>query len=103
MVNVIASIRVKEGKRAELLEIFKANVPAVRAEDGCIDYYPTVDVEANFDYPPQEKDPSLITVIEKWESLAALRAHTKAPHMLAYREKVKDLVTGLSIKVLEEG
>ena len=103
MINVIASIRVREGKRAELLEIFKANVPAVRAENGCIDYYPTVDVDANFDHPPQEKDPDLVTVIEKWESLAALGAHTKASHMLAYREKVKDLVAGLSIKVLEEG
>ena len=103
MINVIASIRVKEGKRAELLEIFNTNVPAVRAEEGCIDYYPTVDVQADFDYPPQDKDPDVVTVIEKWESLAALGAHTRAPHMLSYREKVKDLVNGLSIKVLEQG
>jgi quinol monooxygenase YgiN len=103
MINVIASIGVREGKRAELLEIFNANVPAVRAEQGCIEYYPTVDLEADFDYPPQDKDPNVVTVIEKWETLAALRAHTKAAHMLSYREKVKDLVTGVSVKVLEQG
>jgi quinol monooxygenase YgiN len=32
----------------------------------------------------------------------ALRAHLKTPHMLAYREKVKDIVEVLSIKVLKE-
>ena len=101
MVNVIASIRVKPGKRADLIAAFNANVPNVLAEAGCIDYYPNVDIDAHMTYPPQDMDENVVTIIEKWESLEALHAHTKAPHMATYREQVKDLVEGVSVKVLE--
>jgi quinol monooxygenase YgiN len=47
-------------------------------------------------------DENVVTIIEKWESLEALRDHLKAPHMLAYQEKVKDIVEDRSLKVLEE-
>ena len=100
MLNVIASIRIKEGRVSEFVEIFKANVPNVLAENGCIEYMPTVDLPT--DMPPQEKDGNVVTIIEKWESLEALQAHNSAPHMNAYRERVKDIVEGVSIKVLQE-
>ena len=100
MVNVLASITVKEGKRAEFIAAFKDNLPAVRAEDGCLGYFPAVDIDA--DLPPQQLDANMVTIIEKWESLEALRAHLVAPHMLAYKEKVKDIVEGVSLKVLQE-
>ena len=38
--------------------------------------------------------------MEKWESLEALQAHLVAPHMLEYREGVKDLVQETIIQVL---
>jgi quinol monooxygenase YgiN len=100
MINVIASIRVKQGSLSDFLAICKANVPKVREEKGCIEYFPAVDVDAKL--PPQAKDENVVTVIEKWESLEALHAHLEAPHMLAFREKVKDLVEGRSLKVLRE-
>jgi quinol monooxygenase YgiN len=100
MVNVLASISVKEGKRAEFIAAFKDNLTAVRAEDGCIEYFPAVDIDAGL--PPQQLDENIVTVIEKWQSLEALRAHLTAPHMLAYKEKVKDIVAGVSLKVLQE-
>jgi quinol monooxygenase YgiN len=100
MISVIASIRVKPGSVSEFLEIFKANLPKVRQEKGCIEYFPAVDVDSGL--PPQVLDKNTVTIIEKWESLEALRAHLTAPHMLAYREKVKDIVQNLSLKVLQE-
>ncbi|MCP5149921.1 MAG: antibiotic biosynthesis monooxygenase [Ectothiorhodospiraceae bacterium] len=100
MINVIASIKVKAGQRDAFLAAFKANIPAVLAEDGCIEYYPTVDADSGL--PPQVKDADTVTIIEKWASVAALQAHAKAPHMLAYREKVKDIVVGMSLKVLQQ-
>jgi quinol monooxygenase YgiN len=100
MINVIASICVKAGRRSEFLEIFKSNVPSVIEERGCIEYFPAVDIDA--DLPPQILDENVVTIIEKWESLEALRDHIKTPHMLAYREKVKDIVEDTSIKVLKE-
>ena len=100
MINVIASICVKEGKLSDFLEIFKSNVPSVREERGCIEYFPTVDIDA--DLPPQSLDENVVTIIEKWESLEALRDHLNAPHMLAYKEKVKNIVEDVSLKVLQE-
>ena len=100
MINVIASIRIQPGKRSDFLEIFKANVPRVREERGCIEYVPAVDIEAGF--VPQSVDENVVTVIEKWESLDALRDHIHSEHMLAYKDRVKDMVEDMSLKILEE-
>ena len=100
MIHVIASVSIKQGRRAEFLEIFKANVPNVLEEQGCIEYRPAVDVPAELD--PQVVDENLVTVIEKWESLDHLRTHLTAPHMLDYREKVSSMVEGVVLKVLED-
>ncbi len=100
MIHVVASIRVKAGRGPEFLEIFKANVPSVRAEIGCMAYAPTVDVDV--DLKPQLLDANVVTILEKWESAETLHAHLASPHMLAYRDKVADLVEDVSIKVLRE-
>lgn len=100
MIHVIASIRVKAGKVSEFLEVFKSNIPNVKKEKGCIEYFPAVDVVT--DLPPQRLDENLVTIIEKWESLEALGDHLEAPHMLAYRQRVGDIVEKVSLKVLTE-
>jgi quinol monooxygenase YgiN len=100
MIHVIASVQVKPGNVPEFLKIFKTNVPLVRAEQGCIQYVPAVDIDAEL--PPQNMDNNEVTIIEAWESLEALRNHLAAPHMLAYREKVSDIVKNVSLKVLQE-
>lgn len=100
MVSVIASFQVKAGCRGRFLEIMKANVPAVVAEAGCVEYRPTVDVDSGL--PPQQKDADRVVLIEKWDSLEALKRHLATPHMAAYREKVKDLVAKVSLKVLQD-
>ena len=100
MVNVIASIEIKEGHVEEFNKIFVANVPNVLAEKGCIEYAPTIDVPTNIGV--QKTNKNIVTIIEKWESLDHLYAHLKAPHMNTYREKVKDIVVGVSIKVLNK-
>ena len=91
MIHVVATIKVKPGTREKYLGILKANVPNVLAEKGCIAYSPAVDVESGI---PVQVDlrPDVVTLIESWESLEDLRVHLKSPHMLAYREKVKDRI-----------
>ncbi len=100
MINVIASIRVKTGKLSDYLAILKANMPVVKKEKGCIEYVPTIDVDTKL--PPQVLDKNCVTLLEKWESLEALHVHLGAPHMLDYREKVKDLIESVTLKVLQE-
>lgn len=98
MIDVIATIRVKPGCRDQFLAKFKANVPAVLAEQGCIHYYPTVDMDSGI--AAQATDAGSVTVIEQWQNLEALHAHLAAPHMAAYRETVRDIVEGVSLKIL---
>ena len=45
MIHVIAVITAKPGKREAILQVFRANVPAVRAEKGCMEYGAAVDAE----------------------------------------------------------
>ena len=44
--------------------------------------------------------PDAFVVIEKWESLDALKAHGAAPHMAAYAAKTKELLASRVIHVL---
>jgi quinol monooxygenase YgiN len=98
MVNVIASIEVKEGKLEQFLDIFNSNVPNVLAENGCIEYIPAIDIIT--DLSAQILNKNEVTVIEKWASMEDLQAHLAAPHMSDYRIKVKDLVSKVTLKVL---
>ncbi len=100
MINVIASINIKEGRLAEFVEVFKSNIPNVLEEKGCIEYTPHIDFPTGL--PPQELNNNVVTIIEKWDSLDDLKTHLSAPHMLVYKEKVKDLVDKVSLKVLGE-
>jgi quinol monooxygenase YgiN len=101
MIHVIASVRVKPGRLDDFLGLLKTIAPTVREEKGCIRYDPMVDIVSGL--PPQVLDPNLVTLIEAWESLEALRNHLKTPHMAAFFEKRKDMVEGgSSLKVLQE-
>jgi len=99
MITVIASINVVPDRVVEFVTLFNENVPNVLAEDGCIEYYPTVDIETGLDL--QQTDPAVVTIVECWESIDALKRHLKAPHMAHYREQTKELVQGVRIKVLQ--
>lgn len=100
MIHVIATIEIVDGKRHDYLAAFHELVPLVRAEEGCIEYGPAIDVATQIEIqePLQE---NMVTVIEKWESIAALQAHLQAKHMQENREKVKDMLAGVKIRILE--
>ena len=100
MICVLASITVKPEKKAEYIELFKANVPNVLAEDGCIEYAPMID--ENIDVEIQSLDDCVVTIVEKWESVAHLKAHFQAPHMLTLKQAVADMVENVSLKVLSD-
>lgn len=99
MINVIAILTAKPGKREDLLALFHANMPAVHAEDGCIEYGPAVDTDHAIASASFGADS--FVVIEKWTTKEALSAHAKAPHMAAYAGKARDLIASRVIHVLE--
>jgi quinol monooxygenase YgiN len=99
MIHVIAVITAKPGQRENILTHFRANVPAVRAEKGCLEYGAALDADTSL--PIQAKwGPDTFLVIEKWESLEALKAHGAAPHMAAYAGKTKEFIAGRQIYIL---
>ena len=100
MIHVIATIELADGKRAEFLDKFRQLVPKVRAEQGCLEYGPTIDVATEI--PAQEgARENVATIVEKWENIEALEKHLVAPHMNEYRGSVKDLVVKLDLRILE--
>ncbi len=100
MIHVIATIELAPGKREAFLNEFRQLVPKVLAEAGCLEYGPTVDVASEIAAQGAVRE-DVVTVVEKWSDLAALRAHLVAPHMEAYRPRVKDIVRSTKLQILE--
>src|ERR1700741_4320828 len=99
MIHVIAIITAKPGQRETILAAAKANIPAVKAEAGCIEYAPAVDAEGLGSFQTKF-GPDTFVFVEKWRDAAALQAHAAAPHMATYAGKVKDLIASRVIHVL---
>jgi quinol monooxygenase YgiN len=99
MLHVLAFITAKPGMRDAVLKEFRANMPAVHAEEGCIEYVPVIDLPA-FGSSRSELGPDTFVVIEKWASPEALKAHAAAPHMKAYAARTADMVESRAIHVL---
>ncbi len=100
MIHVLAMIQLNPGRRTGFLAEFHKLVPRVRAEDGCIEYGPTVDATTDISAQvPVRAD--VVTVVEKWASLDHLKAHLVAPHMETYRAAVKDMVVDMTLYILE--
>ncbi len=76
---IVANIYPKAGKEDALLARIQANIPLVRKEHGCLRY----------DLHQSMKGKGFM-FYEIWADKDAFEAHGKAPHMLAYREEIKD-------------
>jgi quinol monooxygenase YgiN len=99
VIHVLAVITAKPGLREAVLQEFRANMPAVHAEEGCIEYGPAVDAEG-FGAFQTAFGPDTFVVIEKWASAEALKAHAAAPHMAAYAARTRPMIASRAVHVL---
>ncbi len=76
MICVIATIKAKAGQRNALLACIQDNLSNVHAEIGCVEYQPMVDIESSLG--AQELDENIVTMVEKWETMANLDAHARS-------------------------
>lgn len=76
MIVVNAIVQSAEEDIAALKSAIATMEQASRAEDGCLDY--TFSVELN--------DPTVLRITEKWDKLESLQAHMQVPHMAAFQE-----------------
>lgn len=100
MIHVIATIELHEHQRDAFLGEFHKIIPEVLNESGCLAYAPAVDANTDIDRQTR-KGNNCVTIIEQWESVEALKAHLVAPHMLSYRERVKDFIAKATLHILE--
>ncbi len=100
MIYVIATIKLRPNSRDPYLKILQKNVPKVKAEAGCLQYEPAVDIDSGLAFQEAVRT-DVVTIVEAWESLEHLVAHLKTPHMLAYRDAVTKYVRKVSVQVME--
>ncbi len=100
MICVIATIEVAAGCRDELLKLLGQVTPRVRTEAGCIEYSPLLDSPSGL--PNQEPlSPNAVLLVEKWESLDALKAHLQTIHMAEFFRTAERLQASLRLQVLQ--
>lgn len=97
MIHVIAVLTAKIGHRASLLAALQSVVDDVRAEPGCLEYQPVVDVA----YSPVKFGADTLVVIEKWQDQAALDAHNQGEPFKTFMEKAKHLLAQADIYLLQ--
>jgi quinol monooxygenase YgiN len=96
VIHIIAIVTAKPGRRAEALEAVRDVAPLARAETGCIEYSPLVDLDSS----AAKFGTDSFVVVEKWKDKAALARHRTAAHMVAYAAKTQDLIAKRSIYLL---
>ncbi|MDR1977627.1 MAG: antibiotic biosynthesis monooxygenase [Synergistaceae bacterium] len=84
MIVVTSTFKSLPGKRAEIVELSRPCVEATRKEKGCVRYELFLSGE----------DDVTLQFIEEWTDLDSLRAHLKAPHLAAFKERRAGSVDG---------
>ncbi len=90
MIYLISTAHLKPGTRDKCLAPARACIEASRRDPGCIAY------DLNFSVT----DPDRMVFVEVWESKAALDAHFKTAHFLAWRAAIADFVVSRKLEVI---
>jgi quinol monooxygenase YgiN len=90
--DVVATIRVQDGRADDVVAVIAEYVDAVRAEEGCLRY----------DLFRVRKDPGALLMVERWASKEALRAHGTVDHFVAMSTRLAELLAAAPVvQVLE--
>ena len=88
MIHIIVTMIVKPSRLPDFLAECEKLRPLVLAESGCIEYVYTRDIAS----PLGIQEPlhaNQITLIEKWDSLAALQVHMEQAHMKEFGPRIQ--------------
>ena len=84
LLTVIARMTARQGKEQELRSALEELVPTTLAEDGNV----------NYDLHVSTDDPATFFFYENWESGEALDAHLANDHLVAFANRLDDLLVG---------
>lgn len=92
MIIVAVEVIVPEGAVDRVRDALASMETETRKEEGCISYAFSVDVS----------NAKILRVSERWESMEALEAHVKSPHMAAFGAAVAEIQPeGMDLKAYE--
>ena len=97
MIYLSVSVIIKEGKMDEFLNACGKVRPLVLAEEGCLMYDHTLDLDLDA-VPHGPVDERRVTLYEKWTGREALEAHLKTAHMADFSAAVTDLREEVTIR-----
>ena len=90
MIIVAGEVRFGAGEVERLMPLLVASVEGSRRDEGCIAYH----------YGRDALDPDLVVISERWRDAAALEAHMKQPHLLAFIGAVRQAkVESMSVRM----
>lgn len=99
MICVLATIELVPGRHDAFLAAVREILGKVKAEHGCLQYQPLVDLPSRLsDRAPRE---NVVVIVEQWESLSALEAHLKSSHMDEFRKTTKPWRVQTKLEVLQ--
>lgn len=99
MIYVVATITLHPGTRSRFLDVMHKLVPQVLAEQGCLEYSPTIDIASGSGAQIAMRE-DVVTMVERWDSTTALAAHAIAPHMVTFRQDAKAYMISSSLQVI---
>jgi quinol monooxygenase YgiN len=92
MLIVAAEVGIAEGAIESVRDALLTMETETRKEPGCQTYAFSLDVN----------DPSTIRIFERWDSMEALEAHFKTPHMASFGSAIgKIKPTSMNVKVYD--
>ena len=100
MINIVAVITARPGKRAEIIAAFRGYLSTVSAEDGCVEYTPLVDTEGISRKFQTPIGADTLMVVEKWSDIEALKMHAVAPNTAAFTARIDQLAVTRVVHVL---
>jgi len=72
----------------------------LRAEKGNVEYAAMIDTPSGLSAQGPLRD-NVVTIVEKWESIDALKAHLKTIHMAEYFRACEELDLTMQLQILE--
>jgi quinol monooxygenase YgiN len=100
VIHVLATVELRPDTREKFLHEFSLLRSQVLAEHGCVEYGAAVDFASGLAAQPSSR-PNVAVIVEKWTSIDTLKAHLAAPHMGAFRDRMKAYVVKTNLQVLE--
>lgn len=82
MIVIAGRVRIKGELRDEALRLARDIAAQSEAEDGCLSYRFYADLD----------EPDTFLIFEEWRDEAALAAHFKTPHLLAFQQHLPRLL-----------